>query len=104
MRDIYLILFLETNHPGDSKLILYSNKRHPGAHHPSFERDKIAMEKSELDILDLIINVLNEHEKWLDMLFDMLDTFIEAFSQIQKRLEVLARRKRKYCNNRTHPI
>jgi hypothetical protein len=60
--------FLETNHPGDSKLILSSHKRHPGAHHPSFERDKIALEKNKLDVLDLVINVLKEHEKSLDKL------------------------------------
>ncbi len=81
--------FLETNHPGDSKLILSSHKRHPGAHHPSFERDKIAMEKSKLDVLDLVINVLKEHENSLDKLLERLDTLIEAFSQIQTRLEVL---------------
>ena len=82
-------LFLETNHPGDSKLILYSHKRHPGAYNPIFERDKIAMEKNKLDVLDLVINVLKEHEKRLDMLLERLDTLIKAFSQIQTRLEVL---------------
>jgi hypothetical protein len=73
----------------DSKLIFSSPKRHPGAHHPSFERDKIAMEKSKLDILDLEINVLKEHEKNLDKLLERLETLIEAIFQIQTRLEVL---------------
>jgi hypothetical protein len=42
--------------------------RHPRVHHPSFERDKIALEKNKLDVLDLVINVLKEHEKSLDKL------------------------------------
>ena len=37
----------------------------------------------------LVIDVLKEHEKSLDKLMERLDTLIEAFSQIQARLEVL---------------
>ena len=47
------------------------------------------MEKSKLDVLDLVIDVLKEHEKSLDKLLERLDTLIEALSQIQVRLEVL---------------
>jgi hypothetical protein len=86
-----ILHFLETNHPSDSKLILSSHMRHPRVHHPSFERDKIALEKNKLDVLDLVINVLKEHEKSLDKLLERLDTLIEAFSQIQTRLEVLCK-------------
>jgi ABC-type transporter Mla subunit MlaD len=47
------------------------------------------MEKSKLDVLDLVINILKEHEKNLDRLLERLDTLIEAFAQIQTRLEIL---------------
>ncbi len=47
------------------------------------------MEKSKIDVLDLVINVLKEHEKRLDELLERLETLIEAFFQIQTRLEVL---------------
>ncbi len=47
------------------------------------------MEKSKLDVLDLVINVLKEHEKSLNKLLERFDTLIEAFSKIQTRLEVL---------------
>ncbi len=47
------------------------------------------MEKSKLDVLDLVINVLKEHEMSLDKLLERFDTLIEAFSKIQTRREVL---------------
>lgn len=45
------------------------------------------MDKSKLEALDLVINVLKEHEKRLDGLVERLDTLIDAFSRIQTRLE-----------------
>jgi len=47
------------------------------------------MEKSKLDVLDLVINILKEHEKNLDRLLERLEMLIETFSQIQTRLETL---------------
>jgi len=47
------------------------------------------MDKGKVDVLDLVINVLREHEATLDKLLERLDTLIEAFSVIQVRLEVL---------------
>ena len=47
------------------------------------------MENSKLDVLDLVISVLKDHEKSLDRLLERLDTLIESFSQIQTRLEIL---------------
>jgi hypothetical protein len=47
------------------------------------------MKNSKLDTLDLVINVLKEHEKSLDELVERLDMLIDAFSIIQTRLEVL---------------
>jgi len=47
------------------------------------------MDKSKLDVLDLVINILKEHEKNLDRLLERLEMLIEAFSQIQTRLETL---------------
>ena len=47
------------------------------------------MEDRKLDALDLVLNVLREHEESLDALIERLDTMIEAFSIIQHRLENL---------------
>ena len=49
----------------------------------------LGMDKGKVDVLDLVINVLREHEATLDKLLERLDTLIEAFSVIQVRLEVL---------------
>jgi len=45
------------------------------------------LEKGQLEAIDLIINVLREHEKNLDNLLDRLDTLIETISTIMARLE-----------------
>ena len=50
------------------------------------------MEKGQLEAIDLIINVLREHEKNLDNLLDRLDTLIEALSTTMARLEYLYER------------
>ncbi len=47
------------------------------------------MEEKKLDALDLVLNVLREHEASLDTLIERLDILIEAFSMIQHRLENL---------------
>ena len=47
------------------------------------------MEKGQLEAIDLIINVLREHERNLDRLLDRLDTLIEALSATMARLEHL---------------
>ena len=45
--------------------------------------------RTKTDVLDLVINILKEHEKNLDRLLERLETLIDAFSQIQTRLETL---------------
>ncbi len=45
------------------------------------------MEKGQLEAIDLIINVLRDHEKNLDNLLDRLDTLIETISTIMARME-----------------
>ncbi|MCK4437596.1 hypothetical protein KAV47_00865 [Candidatus Bathyarchaeota archaeon] len=50
------------------------------------------MEKGQLEAIDLIINVLRDHEKNLDNLLDRLDTLLETLSTIQVRLEYLYER------------
>ncbi len=45
------------------------------------------MEKGQLEAIDLIINVLRDHEKNLDNLLDRLDILIETISTITARLE-----------------
>lgn len=50
------------------------------------------MEKGQLEAIDLIINVLREHEKTLDNLLDRLDTLIETLSATMARLEYLYER------------
>ena len=47
------------------------------------------MEKGQLEAIDLIINVLREHEKNLDNLLDRLDTLIDALSTTMLRLEYI---------------
>ncbi len=47
------------------------------------------MQERKLDALDLVLNVLREHEESLEMLIERLDILIEAFSTIQHRLENL---------------
>jgi len=50
------------------------------------------LEKGQLEAIDLIINVLREHEKNLDNLLDRLDTLIEVLSTTMARLEHLYER------------
>ena len=45
------------------------------------------MQERKLDALDLVLNVLREHEESLDSLIERLETLIEDFSTIQHRLE-----------------
>ena len=47
------------------------------------------MEKGQLEAIDLVINVLREHEKNLDNLLDRLDTLIEVLSTTMTRLEYI---------------
>ncbi len=47
------------------------------------------LEKGQLETIDLVINVLREHEKNLDNLLDRLDTLIEVLSTTMTRLEYL---------------
>ena len=51
------------------------------------ERAISVMQERKLDALDLVLNVLREHEESLDSLIERLETLIEAFSTIQHRLE-----------------
>ena len=53
----------------------------------NLERAISAMQERKLDALDLVLNVLREHEESLDSLIERLETLIEAFSTIQHRLE-----------------
>ena len=49
----------------------------------------MALEKSRIDALDLIINALKEHEKNLDNLLNRLDNLLETFSNLLARLEYI---------------
>jgi len=49
----------------------------------------MAMEKSRIDALDLIINALKDHEKNLDNLLNRLDNLLETLSNLLARLEYI---------------
>jgi len=59
----------------------------PKRHSTQLKGDKkrIKLEKGQLEAIDLIINVLREHEKNLDNLLDRLDTLIEVLSTTMAR-------------------
>lgn len=54
---------------------------------PKVDQERITLEKGQLEAIDLIINVLRDHEKNLDNLLDRLDILIETISTITARLE-----------------
>ena len=54
---------------------------------PKVDQKRITLEKGQLETIDLIINVLRDHEKSLDNLLDRLDTLTEALSTILARME-----------------
>jgi len=60
-------------------------KRH--STQPKGDQKRITLEKGQLEAIDLVINVLREHEKNLDNLLDRLDTLIETISTIMARME-----------------
>ena len=60
-------------------------KRH--STQPKVDQERITLEKGQLEAIDLIINVLRDHEKNLDNLLDRLDILIETISTITARLE-----------------
>ena len=60
-------------------------KRH--STQPKVNQKRITLEKGQLEAIDLVINVLREHEKNLDNLLDRLDTLIETISTIMARME-----------------
>ncbi len=51
---------------------------------PKVDQKRITLEKGQLETIDLIINVLRDHEKSLD---NFLDTLTEALSTILARME-----------------
>ncbi|NQT08180.1 hypothetical protein HQ586_03810 [Candidatus Bathyarchaeota archaeon] len=53
------------------------------------DQKRITLEKGQLEAIDLVINVLREHEKNLDNLLDRLDTLIEILSTTMTRLEYI---------------
>jgi hypothetical protein len=59
---------------------------------PRDNQERTTLEKGQLEAIDLIINVLREHEKTLDNLLDRLDTLIETLSATMARLEYLYER------------
>ncbi len=54
---------------------------------PKVDQKRNTLEKGQLEAIDLIINVLRDHEKSLDNLLDRLDTLTEALSTILARME-----------------
>ena len=57
------------------------------------ERAIFAIQERKLDALDLVLNVLREHEESLDSLIERLETSMEAFSTIQHHLENICARR-----------
>jgi len=72
---------------------LFFHQITPKQFHPTHgDRERTTLEKGQLEAIDLIINVLREHEKNLDNLLDRLETLIEALSATMIRLEYLYER------------